>query len=79
VNLRFAPLVIADDKEGCRDCSWHNWCAGGCAIATFRAIGRFDVRSPNCNIYKTIYLEALLLEARRVLKYAAQHGPARTP
>jgi uncharacterized protein len=62
--------LLADDKEGCRDCSWRNWCAGGCAVATFRATGRFDVRSPNCNIYKTIYPEALLLEARRVLKYA---------
>jgi uncharacterized protein len=44
-------------------------------VATFRATGRFDVRSPNCNIYKTIYPEALLLEARRVLKYAAPHEP----
>jgi uncharacterized protein len=62
--------LLANEKEGCRTCSWRNWCAGGCAIATFRATGRFDVQSPNCNIYKAIYPEALLLEARRILKYA---------
>jgi uncharacterized protein len=31
---------------------------------------RFDVRSPNCNIYRTIYPEAVLLEGRRLLKFA---------
>ncbi len=63
--------LLVDDKEGCRDCTWRNWCAGGCAVATFRATDRFDVRSPNCNIYKTIYPEAVVLEGRRVVKYAS--------
>jgi len=27
------------------------------------------VRSPNCNIYKAIYPQALLLEGLRILKY----------
>jgi uncharacterized protein len=62
--------LLVDEKEGCRDCTWRNWCAGGCSVATFRATGRFDVRSPNCSIYKTIYPEAILLEGRRVLRYA---------
>ena len=67
-----APIrnLLVDDKEGCRTCSWRNWCAGGCAVATFRATGRFDVRSPNCGIYKAIYPEALRLEGRRLLAYA---------
>jgi uncharacterized protein len=39
-------------------------------VATFRATGRFDVRSPNCNIYRTIYPEAVILEGRRLLKFA---------
>jgi len=62
--------LLVDDKEGCRDCTWRHWCAGGCSVATFRATGRFDVRSPNCNIYKTIYPEAVILEGRRLLKFA---------
>ena len=59
-----------EEKEGCRDCSWRYWCSGGCSIATFRATGRYDIKSPNCNIYKSIYPEALRLEGMRLLKYA---------
>jgi uncharacterized protein len=62
--------LLVDQKEGCRTCSWRNWCSGGCSVATFRATGRFDVRSPNCNIYKAIYPEALKLEGKRLLKFA---------
>lgn len=58
------------EKEGCRDCSWRYWCSGGCAVATFRATGRYDIKSPNCNIYKAIYPQALRLEGLRLLKYA---------
>ena len=60
-----------DEKEGCRDCTWRYWCSGGCSVATFRATGRYDVKSPNCNIYKAIYPQALRLEGLRLLKYAA--------
>jgi uncharacterized protein len=62
--------LIVDEKEGCRDCTWRYWCSGGCSVATFRATGRFDIKSPNCSIYKTIYPRALRLEGLRVLKYA---------
>jgi uncharacterized protein len=61
--------LLAEEKEGCRSCTWRNWCAGGCSMATFRATGRFDVRSPNCNIYKAIYPQALRLEGLRLLRY----------
>jgi uncharacterized protein len=62
--------LAVDEKEGCRDCTWRYWCSGGCAVATFRATGRYDIKSPNCNIYKAIYPQALRLEALRLLKYA---------
>lgn len=58
-----------EEKEGCRECQWRYWCSGGCPVATFKATGRYDVKSPNCNIYKAIYPEALRLEALRLLKY----------
>jgi uncharacterized protein len=64
-----------DEKEGCRDCDWRYWCSGGCAVATFRATGRYDVKSPNCGIYKAIYPQALRLEGLRILKYAHRHMP----
>lgn len=59
-----------EEKSGCRDCTWRHWCSGGCAVATFRATGRYDIKSPNCNIYKAIYPQALRLEGLRLLKYA---------
>jgi uncharacterized protein len=63
--------LAVEDKEGCRDCTWRYWCTGGCTVATFRATGRYDIKSPNCSIYKAIYPEALRLEGLRLLKYAA--------
>ena len=63
-----------EEKEGCRDCTWRYWCSGGCAVATFRATGRYDIKSPNCNIYKAIYPQALRLEGLRLLKYASRPG-----
>jgi len=67
-----APIrnLLVDDKAGCRDCTWRHWCSGGCAVATFAATGRFDVRSPNCRIYKAVYPEAVRLEGLRLLAYA---------
>lgn len=65
-----AQNLPVTEKAGCRDCTWRYWCTGGCAVATFRATGRSDIKSPNCNIYKAIYPEALRLEGMRLLRYA---------
>ena len=62
--------LLVEEKEGCRDCTWRYWCSGGCSAATFRATGRYDIKSPNCNIYRAIYPGALRLEGLRLLKYA---------
>jgi uncharacterized protein len=65
-----AQNLPVTEKAGCRDCTWRYWCTGGCAVATFRATGRSDIKSPNCSIYKAIYPEALRLEGMRLLRYA---------
>ena len=57
-----------DEKEGCKACEWKYWCAGGCPALTFRTTGRYDVKSPNCRIYKALYPEMLRLEGLRLLK-----------
>ena len=62
--------LSVEEKEGCRTCEWKYWCTGGCSLATYRATGRYDVKSPNCNIYKALYPEAVRLEGLRLLKYA---------
>jgi uncharacterized protein len=69
-DLTLVQNLAVTEKEGCRDCTWRYWCSGGCSVATFRATGRYDVKSPNCRIYKAIYPEALRLEGLRILKYA---------
>lgn len=60
-----------DEKEGCRECDWRYWCTGGCPALTYRVTGRFDVKSPNCRIYKTLFPEILRLEGLRLLKYSS--------
>lgn len=61
--------LAVDEKEGCRACEWKYWCAGGCPLTTYRATGRYDVQSPNCTIYRTLYPEVLRLEQLRREKY----------
>lgn len=70
------PLVAAgplhnlsvDQKEGCRTCQWRYRCAGGCPLETYRATGRWDIQSPNCHLYQTLYPHALRLEGLRLMK-----------
>lgn len=66
IGIQNLPVM---EKEGCKTCEWKQWCAGGCPLATHRATGRYDVKSPNCNIYKALFPEALRLEGLRLLKY----------
>ena len=70
-DTRTTLNLLVEEKEGCRECTWRYWCSGGCPAATFRATGRYDVKSLNCAIYKAIYPEALRLEGLRLLKYGA--------
>jgi uncharacterized protein len=73
-DLATVQNLPVEDKAGCRDCTWRYWCSGGCAVATFRATGRYDIKSPNCHIYQAIYPQALRLEGLRILKYARPAG-----
>ncbi len=58
-----------EEKEGCQDCLWRHWCTGGCPTLTYQVTGRYDVKSPNCNIYQALFPAALYLEAQRLLTY----------
>lgn len=68
IGIQNLPVM---EKEGCKECEWKHWCTGGCPLATHRATGRYDVKSPNCNIYKALYPEALRLEGLRLIKYSS--------
>ncbi|MDY6876877.1 MAG: radical SAM protein [Chloroflexota bacterium] len=58
-----------DEKEECRECEWRYWCGGGCPLEAHRTTGRWDVKSPHCNIYKALFPEVLRLEGLRLLKH----------
>ena len=62
--------LSVDDKSECQKCEWRYWCGGGCPLETYRVSGRYDMKSPNCNIYKALYPEIVRLEGLRLLKYA---------
>jgi len=62
--------LSVDDKSECQKCEWRYWCAGGCPLETYRIFRRYDIKSPNCNIYKALYPEIVRLEGLRLLKYA---------
>ncbi|MCA9733819.1 SPASM domain-containing protein [candidate division KSB1 bacterium] len=70
LNISTGPLhnLSVDQKAGCKDCTFRYRCSGGCPLETYRATGRWDIQSPNCNIYKRLYPEALRLEGLRLLK-----------
>lgn len=61
--------VPVEAKAGCQTCVWQYWCAGGCPAATWRATGRFDLKSPNCAIYQALYPEVIRLEGLRLLRW----------
>jgi uncharacterized protein len=60
--------ISVDEKTGCRECEFRYRCSGGCPLETYRVNGRWDVQSPNCRVYKTLYPAALRLEGLRLLK-----------
>lgn len=67
-NRSRATNPLAQDKQECKYCQWRNWCGGGCPLVTYKATGRYDVKSPNCDIYRAIFPDALRLEGLRILR-----------
>lgn len=58
------------EKDECKECKWRYWCAGGCPLMAYRETGRYEAKSPNCEIYKALFPEVIRLEGLRLLKYA---------
>jgi len=57
-----------DQREGCRECEWRYWCGGGCPIYTQNVLGRADVASPYCQVYKAILPELIRLQALQLIQ-----------
>lgn len=56
-----------DTKEECNSCRWKYWCASGCPVNTYNAEERYDVKSPYCHVYKSVYPELVRLEGQRLI------------
>lgn len=72
LELRRAPDGLQNppvtEKPDCRSCEWRVYCAGGCPLLTKRLTGRFDSRSPYCELYLFIFPRLLRLEALRLIR-----------
>ncbi|MBC8275500.1 MAG: radical SAM protein, partial [Chloroflexi bacterium] len=60
--------LVVDQKE-CRKCVWRYRCTGGCPRLAFQCTGRYDAKSPLCQVYQAILPEVVRMEALRLLKY----------
>jgi uncharacterized protein len=57
------------EEKGCEGCPWRYWCTGGCPLLTYNATGRYDARSPYCQVYQALYPELVRLEGLRLLEW----------
>jgi len=60
---------LAVDQKECRQCVWRYRCTGGCPRWTFQRTGRYDAKSPLCEVYQAILPEVVRLEALRLIRY----------
>jgi uncharacterized protein len=67
-DTRRIQNLVVDQKE-CQECVWRYRCTGGCPRLTFQRTGRYDAKSPLCQVYQAILPEVVRLEALRLLKY----------
>ena len=62
--------ISVDDKSDCQNCEIKNYCTGGCPLIASK---NGNSKSPNCNIYKSLYKDVLVLEGKRLLKHTKPH------
>jgi len=60
--------LSVDARADCRACTWRYWCTGGCPLLTFRATGKWDARSPYCDVYRALFPDVLRTEGLRLLR-----------
>ena len=66
-TIRVQNLPV--EQKDCRTCIWRYYCTGGCPRLTFQRAGRYDARSPLCEVYRAILPEVVRLEGLRLVKY----------
>lgn len=63
-----ADLYLIDNYEYCGDCHWRYLCNGGCSVLTKFQYGRFDTRSPYCDVFKQCIPRLIRIAGLQILK-----------
>ncbi len=61
--------LTVDGKIPCRTCLWKYICVGGCPYFANQYFGKFDTKSPYCEVFKALIPVLLRTEAKRLIKY----------
>lgn len=69
VSLNNDVFKSVEDKVGCKMCEWKYWCAGGCPVLALREYGLSDIKSPYCDVYRSIFPQIVKVEAYILNKY----------
>jgi uncharacterized protein len=67
-DLSALQNLPAKEKE-CQDCSWSQYCTGGCPRLAYQQTGQHNSRSPLCEVYQAILPEIVRLEALRLIRF----------
>jgi len=70
-DIQGTQNLRVEDKE-CKDCTWRYYCTGGCPRLTYQQTGRYDAKSPLCELYQEILPRIVRLEALRLMQFEKQ-------
>jgi uncharacterized protein len=68
--------LVASDYPSCSDCVWRKSCAGGCPLQTLATYGRYDTRSPYCEVYREILPRILRARGLQMIRSVREAGLA---
>jgi uncharacterized protein len=77
-NTELVQSVVSD-YQTCCDCVWRNSCAGGCPLQTKSTFGRYDTRSPYCEVYREVLPRMLRIKALQMIRSIQVHNPEASP
>jgi uncharacterized protein len=59
--------MTVEDRAACRKCLWKYACGGGCPFFVYQSYGRYDAKSPYCDVYRALIPEIFRIEAKRII------------
>jgi len=55
-----------DTIDECKECYIRYYCKGGCPLETFNHTGKYNAKSPHCNIYKEVFKGLMRLKGKQL-------------